>query len=239
MPQETAQPLRPDQPHDPRDEKLVGQVLGAEAEAEMVEMVGRKTDQIDHTTSEGLELTADEAVTTKAVEQETTPEQRRLQYYEWAEEIHKDEAWVDGTFTFETDGSVVVNGDLYLHSAGLSRLPPGLKEVKGNCYLADNELISLKNMPKKVGGLLDLGLNQLISLEGMPEEVGGLLDVSLNEGLTSLVGLPKSIGGRLCLEEIPATEIPAGININDTVSLDRYQTELIASCEANGYKYNL
>jgi len=45
MSQEIIQPLTPDQPRDPRDEHLVGGVLGPQAEAEMGELIGESSAQ--------------------------------------------------------------------------------------------------------------------------------------------------------------------------------------------------
>jgi len=118
-------------------------------------------------------------------------------------------------YTINSDGTVDVNGDVYLNNRGLTKLPLKFgyvsgdfnceinkltslegspSEVVGDFYCDDNQLTSLEGCPKKVGGSFDCGYNQLINLEGAPSEVGGDFFCSFNK-LKSLLGAPEEIGG--------------------------------------------
>ena len=195
------------------DPELVAGVLGTGAQEEMDELVGKQEDPGDQTTSEGLELTADEAVATEQAEQAPIREKRRQQYIEWAEKFGKDAEWVNQEFVFELDGNVTSDGYLFLDDEGVSELPPNLVEAEKGVLLGSNKLVSLKGMPRIVGEFLDLAYNPL----------------------EFLMGLPKDIGGDLRLQGVPATEIPAGLNIGGVIELKENQTELIADCQAKGY----
>jgi len=233
MPNETSQPFDQTQ-RDPRDERLVGQVLGPDAVAEMKVLVDEQT-KLSRPKGK-LELTEGEAVVTKKAEQEVTAEQRRQQYYNWAENIGKDEYWVDDTFTFNIDGTVIIEGDVILYNFGIDVLPPKLIEVTGYINLANNQITSLEGMPSTIGDGLYLGNNQIISLKGLPDVVHGFLSLNENQTLTSLNGLPKKIDGNLNLVNIPATSIPEGLDITGKIYLSPSQTELIADCQAKGYE---
>ena len=90
-------------------------------------------------------------------------------------------------YTINSDGSVDVNGDVYLSNEGLTKLPLKFNIVSGGFYCFDNKLTSLEGAPKEVGGHFDCSYNELKSLEGAPKEVGGSFDY--NDNL-----LPKNIG---------------------------------------------
>jgi len=69
MSNETVSPLSEPKPRDPRDEKLVGQVLGPRAEAEMEELVGEVTRPAKkEALPDELELSEDELVNIEEVQ---------------------------------------------------------------------------------------------------------------------------------------------------------------------------
>ena len=117
MPNESAQPFDKTD-RDPQDERLVGEVLGAGTREEMEELTDGVQGQVTESGAMGLDLSENEQ---KEVQRkEITPKQRRRQYIGWAEDIGKDEEWVDRTFIFETDGRVKVEGNLPLGKTGIS-----------------------------------------------------------------------------------------------------------------------
>jgi hypothetical protein len=104
-------------------------------------------------------------------------------------------------YTINSDGSVDVEGDVYLSGLysykKLSNIPLKFGYVNGNLLFNDNQLNSLEGCPKEVGGYFDCSNNELISLEGCPELINGRFDCSYNE-LTSLDGCPKEVGDFDC-----------------------------------------
>jgi len=190
MKTEISRPLTPDQPRSSDDPALVEQVLGAEQAGDMRELTGdRKQDQSAQPTE--IETTGDEQTATHEAEK-IMAEVRHDEYVEWAARHSKDEDWVDETFVFKTDGTVIAEGGVDFDELKIDTLPPKLIEV---------------------GGDLDLRSNQITSLEG----------------------LPSTIGKDLHLFNIPATSIPEGLKIAGDIYLGVDQTALKADCEAKGY----
>ena len=97
-------------------------------------------------------------------------------------------------YTINDDGSIDVNGDVYLYYMELTELPLVFNRVTGNFDCDGNKLTSLKGSPKWVGGWFSCTINRLTSLEFSPDYVGGNFDCDGNK-LTSLKGSPKWVGG--------------------------------------------
>ncbi|MCK9471983.1 MAG: hypothetical protein M0Q88_09555 [Bacilli bacterium] len=97
-------------------------------------------------------------------------------------------------YTINNDGSIDVDGNVYLKRNNLRELPLKFRNVVGNFYCSNNQLTSLEGAPKSVGGFFDCRNNQLTSLVGCPQYIGGGFYCRDNK-LTSLVGCPQSIGG--------------------------------------------
>ena len=76
-------------------------------------------------------------------------------------------------YTINADGSIDVNGNVYLNRNGLAKLPLKFGRVTGNFYCYDNKLTTLEGSPREVGGDFDCQYNKLTTLEGGPREVGG------------------------------------------------------------------
>jgi ribose 5-phosphate isomerase RpiB len=97
-------------------------------------------------------------------------------------------------YTIYKDGTVDVNGDVYLTSLGLTKIPVKFGKVTGNFNCSNNQLTSLKNAPKEVTGYFDCSCNKLTSLKNAPEKVGRSFDCSFNN-LTTLEYAPKEVNG--------------------------------------------
>ena len=96
-------------------------------------------------------------------------------------------------YTINDDGSIDVNGDVYLQNKDLTKLPLKFRNVKGNFYCHKNQLTSLEGCPKSVVANFNCSNNQLVSLEGSPQSVGRDFFCNDNQ-LTSLEGAPQSVG---------------------------------------------
>ena len=109
-------------------------------------------------------------------------------------------------YTIMDDGSIDVDGDVYINDEGLTELPLTFNKVTGVFNCDDNKLTTLKGSPKSVGDGFDCGGNNLTSLEGSPESVGGHFNCQFNN-LIDLKGSPKSIGGKFYCRNNPIESI--------------------------------
>ena len=105
-------------------------------------------------------------------------------------------------YTINVDGSIDVNGNVYLNRNGLAKLPLKFGRVTGNFYCYDNKLTTLEGSPREVGGAFDCHNNQLTTLEGGPREVGVGFYCSNNK-LTTLEGGPREVGGNFGCNDNP------------------------------------
>src|SRR3989339_1016847 len=119
--------------------------------------------------------------------------------------------------------------------------PQGMpEEIVGDISFRSSHLTSLDGLPDKVMGDLTLPFNQLENLDGISKEISGDLSLTGNNQLTSLEVLRGvKIGRDLSLRDIPATEIPAGIEIRGVICLNASQTDLIADARAKGYRVKI
>jgi len=101
-------------------------------------------------------------------------------------------------YTINSDGTIDVDGDVYLYNKGLIKLPLKFGNVSGNFYCRNNELTTLEFCPQTVGGVFDCSHNLLTILEGSPHSVGGYFDCQYNF-LTTLEGCPQLVGGSFAL----------------------------------------
>ena len=83
-------------------------------------------------------------------------------------------------YTINDDGSIDVDGGVYLLNKGLTELPLTFNKVSGNFDCDYNRLTSLKGCPRWVGGYFDCNNNKLTSLEFSPDYVGGYFSCSSN-----------------------------------------------------------
>jgi hypothetical protein len=97
-------------------------------------------------------------------------------------------------YKINDDGSIDVDGNIYLAEFNLAELPLNFRNISGFVNCNSNRLTSLEGCPKSIGGSFACGDNKLTSLKGCPKSVGGGFSCSDNL-LTSLEGCPKSVGG--------------------------------------------
>jgi hypothetical protein len=74
-------------------------------------------------------------------------------------------------YTINPDGTIDVNGHVYLWNKGLTELPLTFNKVSGYFDCAGNNLTTLKGSPRWVGGGFYCDNNQLTSLEFSPEYI--------------------------------------------------------------------
>ena len=96
-------------------------------------------------------------------------------------------------WTLNPDGTVDVDGSVYLSKKGLSKLPLKFGRVTGYFVCHNNQLTSLVGCPKEIGRDFRCDNNQLTSLVGCPTEIGGDFWCHSNK-LTSLEGCPTEVG---------------------------------------------
>jgi hypothetical protein len=96
-------------------------------------------------------------------------------------------------YTINPDGSIDVNGSVYLYGKGLTELPLTFNRVTGYFICSNNQLTSLKGSPRWVGGYFSCNNNKLTSLEFSPDYVGGDFYCTGNK-LTSLEFSPDYVG---------------------------------------------
>jgi hypothetical protein len=126
-------------------------------------------------------------------------------------------------YTINPDGSIDVNGNVWLFNKNLTKLPLKFNKVSGNFSCSDNKnnLTSLDGCPNYVGGDFYCHNNEITSLEGCPNYVGGDFYCHNNE-ITSLEGCPKEIGGNFHCYSNP---LPQEIIDNPKAELLRLQRE--------------
>ena len=99
-------------------------------------------------------------------------------------------------YTINIDGTIDVDGDVYLPSKDLTKIPFNFGKVTGYFICSKNKLTSLVGCPKEVDGSFDCSNNNLKDLIGGPQEVGGYYYCNGNS-LESLEGCAGDIGGDL------------------------------------------
>jgi len=130
-----------------------------------------------------------------------------------------------------------IGGDFDCSYNNLSSLQGMPEEVGRGIYLESNKISFLDGLPNEVTGNLVLHSNELKDLHGISRKVFGFLSLRENNQLTSLEALKGTkIDSYLVLTDIPATEIPAGIEIGGYVYISASQTDLIADAKRKGYQ---
>lgn len=108
---------------------------------------------------------------------------------------------VRGLWIENDDGSISVNGDVYLSRKDLDSIPYKFKNITDSFYIAGNpKLTTLENTPREVIGDFACGGTSIIDLKGGPSYVGG--DYHLNDckNLVSLFGCPDIINHELDIQ---------------------------------------
>jgi len=97
-------------------------------------------------------------------------------------------------YTINSDGTIDVDGSVYLSGLRLTKLPLKFREVTGYFSCGENNLTILEGAPKSVGGYFYCSNNKLTTLEGAPQSVDGHF-LCYNNSLSTLEGAPQSVGG--------------------------------------------
>src|SRR3989339_597866 len=154
---------------------------------------------------------------------------------------------VTGKLIVDNNPSLKLNGypkrvgeNFYCQLNDLSSLQGMPEEVRGFIGFDKSNLSSLVGLPRKVTGGLFLSNNQLENLDGISREIFGNLELSDNDKLISLEALRDTkIRNNLELLNIPATEIPAGIEIVGVIYIHEHQTALITDAKRKGYRVQI
>lgn len=93
-------------------------------------------------------------------------------------------------YTINEDGTVDVDGSVYLYNKGLTQIPLKFGKISGPFDCDNNKLTSLEGSPKYVGGYFSCNGNQLKTLEGGPEIVIGEYHCNNNQ-LVNFKGFPE------------------------------------------------
>jgi len=97
-------------------------------------------------------------------------------------------------YTINPDGSIDVDGNVWLSDISLTELPLKFNKVYGSFDCSWNKLTNLEGCPNYVGDNFSCVANKLTSLIGCPNYVGGNFHCNGNK-LTSLEGCPDEVRG--------------------------------------------
>ena len=121
-------------------------------------------------------------------------------------------------YTINSDGSIDVDGDVWLTYYNLTKLPLKFTKVSGDFRCNDNQLTSLEGSPKEVGGDFYCYNNQLTSLVGCPIIFDGNFHCSFNY-LTTLEGISKIIDGDLDLDDNSIEVIDRSVIVTGDINI--------------------
>ena len=121
-------------------------------------------------------------------------------------------------YTINVDGSIDVDGDVWLTYYNLTKLPLKFTKVSGDFRCNDNQLTSLEGSPKEVGGDFYCYNNQLTSLVGCPIIFDGNFHCSFNY-LTTLEGISKIIDGDLDLDDNSIEVIDRSVIVTGDINI--------------------
>ena len=96
-------------------------------------------------------------------------------------------------YTINSDGSIDVDGGVYLSQKTLTEIPLNFNKVGGDFLIGENRLTSLRGCPKEVGGDFSCSRNKITNLIGGPKIVGGEYFANRNSLLNSLEGSPTYV----------------------------------------------
>lgn len=105
-------------------------------------------------------------------------------------------------YVINNDGTIDVQGNVFLDRQNLTELPLNFNRVFGNFYCGGNQLTSLKGSPIWVGLDFRCEQNQLENLEFFPKTVEGAIWIQRNK-LSTLNGIPSKILDNLYFDENP------------------------------------
>lgn len=76
-------------------------------------------------------------------------------------------------YTINPDGSIDVDGSVYISGYRLSKLPLKFNRIRYNFYCGNNLLTTFENFPIEVGLNFNCSYNFITSLKGCPKYIGG------------------------------------------------------------------
>ena len=127
----------------------------------------------------------------------------------------------NGTYTINDDGSIDVDGKVYVNIKNIANIPFKFRNVRDTFSCIRSRLTSLDGAPINVGGNFYCSNNQLTSLEGAPNSVGGYFNCYGNK-LISLEGAPNSVGGNFICYDNPNLSYSELFKIVDNIKGDIY-----------------
>ncbi len=95
-------------------------------------------------------------------------------------------------YTINSDGSIDVDGDVFIAGWRLPECPLKFNIVNGDFDCSDNRFTTMKNFPKKITGWLNASDNDLVCTKDIPQEIGGSINLSFNK-LEKLTNIPKVV----------------------------------------------
>ena len=142
-------------------------------------------------------------------------------------------------YTINPDGSIDVDGNVFLYNMDLTEIPLKFNKVNGLFDISHNNITSLEGSPKYVGVYFNCYSNELTSLEGSPNYVGSYFSCSYNKlnaldgstervgghfycisnNITTLKGFPMIINQNLYLADNPISIIDSSIEIKGDITL--------------------
>ena len=76
-------------------------------------------------------------------------------------------------YIINPDGSIDVDGSVYISGYRLSKLPLKFNRIRYNFYCGNNLLTTFENFPIEVGFNFNCSYNLITSLKGCPKYIGG------------------------------------------------------------------
>jgi hypothetical protein len=123
-------------------------------------------------------------------------------------------------YTINFDGTIDVDGNVYLAHKALKIIPLKFGKVTGSFNCHTNKLKTLEGSPYYVGGSFNCSMNNLSDLIGSPGEVGGDFDCSHNN-LKSINGMSLEIGKDFsCSRNRELKKLDSISNIEGTIYCD-------------------
>lgn len=143
-------------------------------------------------------------------------------------------------YSINSDGSIDVDGNVYLINRGFTKLPLKFNKVSGVFDCSYNELTTLEGCPREVGNNFNCEHNNLVTLKGGPEFVDGYYKCSSNKleslkyspvrierslfcegnNIKTLEGFPMIIKWSLNLRNNPISIIDESIKVGATIYLE-------------------
>lgn len=96
-------------------------------------------------------------------------------------------------YSINPDGSIDVDGSVYISGYRLTKLPLKFNKIRYNFYCGNNRLTTFENFPIEVGLNFNCSGNEITSLECGPEIVYGTFYCNFNNLLITAKGFPSIV----------------------------------------------